>query len=150
VRRSAGILVFRRTPTGPEFLLGHHGGPFWARKDDGAWTIPKGLVEPDEDEKTAARREFGEETGLGLDVPLQALQPLRVQGKTLYIWLAEADLNLTTFASNVFEMEWPPRSGRMIMIPELDRLAYFEAGAARRAIAKGQRPLLETAIARFT
>lgn len=149
MQRSAGVLVHRRGPGGVEFLLGHHGGPFWARKDDAAWTVPKGLVEPEEAPDVAARREFLEETGLILDAPLTPLEPIRASGKLLLIWLAEADLDLAGFTSDTFEMEWPPRSGHTISAPELDRLAYHGVEEARQLIVKGQRPVLEMALARL-
>jgi predicted NUDIX family NTP pyrophosphohydrolase len=146
MRRSAGILVFRRAAEGPEVLLGHMGGPFWAGKDAQAWTIPKGLVEADEPPEAAARREFLEETGLILDAPLTPLPPMRASGKQLLIWLAEADLDLAAFASNTFEMAWPPRSGRTTTAPELDRIAYFGVDESRRLIVAGQRPVLDEAM----
>ncbi len=145
--RSAGILVYRRAADGPQFLLGHMGGPFWARRRARAWTVPKGLLEAGEPPEAAARREFGEETGLVVDAPLTPLAPVRASGKTLLIWLAEADLDLSRFVSNPFEMEWPPRSGRTVAAPELDRIGYFGADDARRLIVAGQLPVLEAAVA---
>lgn len=143
---SAGVLVMRRGPAGPEFLLGHMGGPFWAKKDEGAWTIPKGLLSEGEDAEAAARREFLEETGLKLEAPLQPLEPVRASGKLLKIWLAEADLDLKPFTSNEFQLEWPPRSGRTVTAPEFDRIAYHPAEDALRLIVRGQRPLLEAVL----
>lgn len=147
VRRSAGILVFRRAAAGPEVLLGHMGGPLWARKDARAWTLPKGLLDADEAPEAAARREFWEETGLALTAALTPLPPVRASGKILLIWLAEADLDLAGFVSNPFEMEWPPRSGRTITAPELDRVAYWGPDDARRLIVAGQLPVLDAALA---
>ena len=148
--RSAGVLVFRHAATGAEFLLGHMGGPFWATRQERAWTIPKGLIEAGEASDAAARREFLEETGLVLDAPLTPLRPVRASGKTLLIWLTEADLDLAGFASNTFDMEWPPRSGRSIAAPELDRVAYFGADDTRRMIVAGQSPVLEEALTRLS
>jgi predicted NUDIX family NTP pyrophosphohydrolase len=128
---SAGLLAFRHRD-GVEVLLAHPGGPFWARKDDGAWTIPKGLVEWGGDLLEAARREFTEETNLTAAGPMIALAPVNQKsGKTVHAWAFEADFDLARFASNSFDMEWPPRSGRRKSFPEIDRIAYFalpEAG----------------------
>ena len=127
---SAGLLAFRRRD-GLEFLLAHPGGPFWARKDDGAWTIPKGLVRPD-DLLTGALREFKEETGLTAPGPFVPLQPVRQKsGKTVHGFAFEADLDLTNFSSNTFEMEWPPRSGQRKQFPG-DRPDRLVRRAARR------------------
>jgi len=147
MQRSAGVLVFRRSDAGPEVLLGHMGGPFWARKHERAWTIPKGLIEEGESPEAAARREFLEETGLALDALFTPLAPVRASGKQVLIWLAEADLDLAGFVSNTFELEWPPRSGRTITVPELDRIAYLGVDEARRLIVAGQLPVLEGALA---
>ncbi len=122
---SAGILAFRRREE-IEVLLGHPGGPFWAKKDQGVWTIPKGLVGPGEELLAAARREFSEETGLAVTGEMMALSPVNQKsGKTVHAFAAEVDLDLTRFASNRFEMEWPPRSGLRQSFPEIDRIAYF-------------------------
>jgi predicted NUDIX family NTP pyrophosphohydrolase len=146
VEISAGLLVFRRVNE-LEVLLGHPGGPFWAKKDDGAWTIPKGLVEPGQDSDTdlvaTARREFTEETNLVAQGDLIALSPVKQRsGKTVHAFAIEADLDLKGFASNAFEIEWPPRSGRRKSFPEIDRLAYFALPAATAKILAYQRPLL--------
>ena len=122
---SAGILAFRRKPA-LEVLLAHPGGPFWAKKDDGVWTIPKGLVEPGDDLVATARREFTEETNLTADGALIALTPVNQKsGKLVHAFAIEADFELDAFASNTFEMEWPPKSGRRQNFPEIDRIAYF-------------------------
>ena len=140
---SAGVLVFRRTGSCPEFLLGHPGGPLWARKDHGAWMVPKGLIEPGEDPAAAAVREFEEETGLICPSLGQALTPLRqAGGKTVLCWSTEADLDLTAFRPGQFEMEWPPRSGKRATFPEIDRLAYFEAADALIHVLPSQAPLI--------
>jgi predicted NUDIX family NTP pyrophosphohydrolase len=138
---SAGLLAFRRRDE-IEFLLAHPGGPFWARKDDGAWTIPKGLVRPD-DLLTGALREFKEETGLTAQGPFVPLKAVRQKsGKTVHGFAFEGDLDLTNFASNTFEMEWPPRSGRRKEFPEIDRIGWFSARDAMEKIIAYQRPFL--------
>jgi predicted NUDIX family NTP pyrophosphohydrolase len=138
---SAGLLAFRRGD-GLEFLLAHPGGPFWARKDDGAWTIPKGLVRPD-DLLTGALREFHEETGLTAQGPFLPLAPVRQKsGKTVHGFAFEGDLDLTAFESNMFEMEWPPRSGRRTQFPEIDRIGWFGVEPAMKKIIPYQRPFL--------
>jgi predicted NUDIX family NTP pyrophosphohydrolase len=139
---SAGILAFRRKPA-LEVLLAHPGGPFWAKKDDGAWTIPKGLVEPGDDLAATARREFNEETNLSADGALIALAPVNQKsGKLVHAFAVEADFELGAFASNSFEIEWPPKSGRRQNFPEIDRIAYFALPAAKAKIIAYQRPLL--------
>jgi predicted NUDIX family NTP pyrophosphohydrolase len=139
---SAGILAFRRKPA-LEVLLAHPGGPFWAKKDDGAWTIPKGLVEPGDDLIAAARREFTEETNLTANGELFALTPVnRKSGKLVHAFAIEADFDLGAFASNTFEIEWPPKSGRRQNFPEIDRIAYLALPAAKTKIIAYQLPLL--------
>ena len=144
-RTSAGILLYRVRPAGPEVLLGHMGGPFWAKKDDGAWSIPKGEHGPDEDPLAVARREFEEE--LGSPVPADELVPLgdvRVtSGKVLAVWAAEGDLDAAAAQSNTFTVEWPPRSGRVQEFPEIDRAAWFGLDEARSKLVKGQVPFLD-------
>ncbi len=141
---SAGILVYRRNGGCTEFLLGHPGGPLWARKDLGAWMVPKGLVEPREDPHDAALREFEEETGLKPPSISRPLTPLRqAGGKHVLCWAAEGDLDLAAFTPGEFEMEWPPRSGRRASFPEMDRLAYFDEAEALRRILPSQAPLIE-------
>jgi predicted NUDIX family NTP pyrophosphohydrolase len=140
---SAGLLVFRRKPA-LEVLLAHPGGPFWARKDDGVWTIPKGLVEPGEDLLAAARREFTEETNLtaAFGAPV-ALAPVNQKsGKVVHAFAVEADFDLETFASNTFEIEWPPKSGKRQNFPEIDRIGYFALPTAKTKIIAYQLPLL--------
>jgi predicted NUDIX family NTP pyrophosphohydrolase len=144
-KRSAGILLYRLTDDGPEVLLVHPGGPFWARKDAGAWSIPKGEHDDDEDPQACARREFKEETGTAL--PPGALADLgRVRqkgGKVVAAWAAAGDLDPETIRSNTFEMEWPPRSGRTQAFPEVDRAGWFGLEAAREKLNPGQAPLLD-------
>jgi predicted NUDIX family NTP pyrophosphohydrolase len=148
--RSAGILLYRtcHRDGGPEVLLAHPGGPFWARRDDGAWTVPKGLVEPGEDLLAAARRELLEESGIDLGAaPDQAFVPLgevRLPSrKVVYAWAFERDCDPASLRSNEIEVEWPPRSGRRLRVPEVDRFEFFELGAALRKIAPAQAPFLE-------
>ncbi|HVY98336.1 MAG TPA: NUDIX domain-containing protein [Dongiaceae bacterium] len=140
---SAGLLAFRRAKNGPEILLVHPGGPYWARKDAASWSIPKGLVES-EDLLACARREFTEETGLVPEGPFEPLAPVRqTNGKIVHAFSFEADLDLSGFVSNHFEMEWPPRSGHRQSFPEADRIAYFDLQTARQKIHRYQRPLIE-------
>ncbi len=139
---SAGLLVFRRKP-GVEVLLGHPGGPYWARKDAGAWSIPKGLVGPDGDLVAAAKRELAEETSFIADGPLVPLAPVRQKsGKIVHAFALEADFDLAQFTSNSFEIEWPPRSGTRRTFPEIDRIGYFGVDEAMRKILTYQQPFL--------
>ena len=143
---SAGLLVFRRTPR-LEVLLGHPGGPYWARKDEGAWSIPKGLIEDGEDEQAAALREFEEEIGIPVQGDLIRLADRRQKGgKLVLCWLVQADLDLAAFRSNTFEMEWPPRSGRLIQAPECDRAEYFPLPLALEKILEAQRGFIDEAV----
>lgn len=141
---SAGILMFRRSASGIEVLLVHPGGPFWKRRDAGAWTIPKGEVEPGEAADYAARREFAEELGI---VPTGALLPLgsirQKAGKIVHGFAMEGDFDLSRFASNVFEMEWPPKSGRIAEFPEVDRAEWLSPEAARGKINPAQIAFLD-------
>lgn len=144
-RRSAGLLLFRRSDGGLEVLLGHMGGPFFARRDAGAWTVPKGEYEPDEPAWDAARREFQEELGLpppdGAAVPLGEVR--QTGGKTVTAWAVEADLDPATVVPGTFTMEWPPKSGRMREFPELDRVAWFGLDRARDVIVTAQAAFLD-------
>lgn len=145
---SAGVLAWRSGADGPEFLLVHPGGPYWAGKDEAAWSIPKGLVEPDEDGWAAACREFEEELGTPISGEPIELPPVRVSsGKVVHAWLVKADLDVSQIRSNVFEIEWPPRSGRRQAFPEVDRAGWFDATTARSKMHKGQRPILDAALA---
>jgi len=141
--RSSGVLLYRRRDGDVQVLLGHMGGPFWAKKDDGAWSVPKGEHDPDEDAEAAARREFAEE--LGLPVPAVDLVLLgEVRGrKLLTVWAAEGDLDVTAVRSNTFTVEWPPRSGRQQEFPEIDRAAWFDVDTARAKVVAAQRPFLD-------
>ena len=139
---SAGLVAYRRG-SGLEVLLAHPGGPFWTKKDEGAWTIPKGLSDIDADTLTAARREFTEETGFVARGEMLPLSPVRQRsGKTVVAWAFESDFDLTQFRSNEFEMEWPPRSGKRKSFPEIDRLAWFDYDLALLKIIPYQRPFL--------
>jgi predicted NUDIX family NTP pyrophosphohydrolase len=134
---SAGILAYRRR-RGLEVLLAHPGGPYWRHKDAGAWSIPKGAVESG-NLLACAKREFNEETGLTAAGEFLALKPIRQKsGKTVHAFALESDFDLGAFASNEFEMEWPPRSGKMQSFPEVDRIAYFKTSTARRKILPAQ------------
>jgi predicted NUDIX family NTP pyrophosphohydrolase len=146
--QSAGILMYRRRGSAVEVLLVHPGGPFWKKKDDGAWTIPKGLRGEDEEALAAARREFEEETGAapaGEFIPLGEFR--QSSAKTVSVWAVEGDFDVTKLKGNTFTLEWPPRSGRSQEFPEIDRAAWFSPDEARRKILKGQRPALDVLIA---
>jgi predicted NUDIX family NTP pyrophosphohydrolase len=157
--RSAGLLVFRR-PTGAstgraaegdeatsfvEVLLVHPGGPYWSRRDDGWWSIPKGEVDPEEEELAAAEREFFEE--LGLEVPGGPRLPLgevrQAGGKRVVAWAVEGDVDVAAIESGTFEMEWPPRSGRTVAFPEVDRAGWFSLEAAATKLLRSQLPFLD-------
>jgi predicted NUDIX family NTP pyrophosphohydrolase len=141
---SAGILLYRRTAGGIEVFLVHPGGPFWAGKDEAAWSIPKGVLDAGEASEDAARREFAEETGLAVEAPLVPLGSFRQPGgKVVVAFAAEGDADPAAIRSNSFTMEWPPRSGREAAFPEIDRAAWFDLAAASRKIHKGQRPILD-------
>jgi predicted NUDIX family NTP pyrophosphohydrolase len=139
---SAGLVAFRRREE-IEVLLAHPGGPFWAKKDDGVWTIPKGLAEPGIEPLATARREFTEETNLTATGEFIPLAPVKQKsGKIVHAWAFEADFDLAGFVSNAFEIEWPPKSGQRRSFPEIDRIAYFTLPAAMSKILAYQRPLL--------
>jgi predicted NUDIX family NTP pyrophosphohydrolase len=143
IKKSAGLLVFRRTKRGLEVFLAHMGGPFWSRKDAGAWTIPKGEFESEEP-LAAARREFHEETGFTPHGNFLWLQPVKQSGgKTVFAFALEWDCDATKIQSNSFEMEWPKGSGKLRSFPEIDRAAWFTLGEAKLRILKGQVPLLD-------
>ena len=147
-KTAAGLLLYRRRSLGVEVLLAHPGGPFWARKDLGAWTIPKGEIDPGEDPVSAARREFREEIGLDVTAPVEPLGQIKQPGgKIVLVWTAEGDFDPARLASNTFEMEWPKGSGHMRLFPEVDRAAWFDLGEARRRILPGQAPFLEALVA---
>jgi predicted NUDIX family NTP pyrophosphohydrolase len=139
VKHSAGLLLYhRRKPGTTEVLLVHPGGPFWAKKDEHAWSMPKGEFEADEDALAAARREFAEETGFAPDGPVVDLGAVKSSGKVIHAWAVAGDWDPALLRSNEFEMEWPPRSGRRARFPEVDRAAWFDLDTARRKIHRNQ------------
>jgi len=143
---SAGILLYRQGPAGLEVFLVHPGGPFWAKKDAGAWSVPKGLVDPGEEELACALREFREETGFdpGDSAHSRDLGSFRQpSGKRLHVWALQGDCDPQVLHSNLFEIEWPPTSGRRASFPEVDRGAWFGRAEALRKISKGQIPVLD-------
>lgn len=145
---SAGILLHRTGPAGREVLLVHPGGPFWAKKDEAAWSIPKGLIDPGEAREAAARREFAEEVGAAPEGALALLGEFRLSNSKLLVAFALAgDFDPAALVSNSFEMEWPPRSGQRQSFPEVDRAAWFGLDAARTRLHLGQRPLIEALLA---
>ena len=151
-RQSAGILLFRLAPDGPQVLLVHPGGPFWARKDEGAWSIPKGEYEPGEDPRAAALREFEEELGQQLGsadaARLVDLGTVRQPGgKIVTAWAARGELDPRGVVSNTFEMQWPPRSGKVQQFPEIDRAAWFTIEEARVKLLRGQLSFLDALLA---
>ena len=143
-KTSAGLIVVRRRAGVIEVLLVHPGGPFWKNKDAGVWSIPKGELEGDEDPLAAARREFAEELGTDAgDGPFVPLPPVKQKGgKTVLAWAVAGDLNVTTVRSNTVEIEWPPRSGRRVEIPEVDRADWFDLPTAAAKLNAAQAALL--------
>ncbi len=147
---SAGLLLYRKRQ-GPEVFLVHMGGPFWARKDIAAWSIPKGVIGPQEDPLAAALREFQEETGFtakGDVLPLGTFQ--QNKSKNLTVWAAEGDCDPAQLTSTMFSMEWPPKSGKMRQFPEADRGDWFDEKTALEKIVRGQRPVLEAFYAKLS
>ena len=144
-RTSAGILLYRRGPSGLEVLLGHPGGPAFRARDQGHWSVPKGEVEEGEMLEAVARREFEEETGHPVpDAPMISVgDTVQKGGKLVVAWAVEGDLDPAQATSNTFEMEWPPRSGRLLRVPEVDRAAFFGLDEARAAIVSYQRRFLD-------
>jgi len=149
-KRSAGLVLFRRTGPAPEVLLAHPGGPFWAKKDEGAWSIPKGLIEGDETPLAAAKREFAEETGLhprGNFIELGSFK--QPSGKLIYAFAVEGDFDPRDLKSSTFALAWPPKSGVSKDYPEIDRAGWFTAEPAARKILKGQLPIVQAVFARL-
>ena len=139
-KNSAGILLYRRREGMVEVLLGHMGGPYWAKKDLGAWSIPKGEYEPGEVPLAAAKREFEEETGKPVSGEFIELIPLKqAGGKIIHIWAVEGDCDASSVRSNTFTIEWPPRSGKQQSFPEIDRAEWFPLDVAKEKLTKGQR-----------
>jgi len=153
-RRSAGILLYRRAGAEPEVLLVHPGGPFWARKDDGAWSIPKGEYRDDEDPRAAALREFEEELGTAPPDDADALLDLgevrQRSGKVVTAYALEGDLDASAITSNTFAMEWPPRSGKTQEFPEVDRAGWFAPAAARAKLVPAKAELVDRLLERLT
>ena len=142
--KSAGVLVYRIREASLEVLLAHPGGPFWSKKDAGAWGIPKGAIGDTEDPLAAAKRELAEETGLAFEGDFIALTPVRQKGgKVVLAWAVAGDCDPAAIRSNTFELEWPPRSGKMREFPEIDRAGWFTLAEARNKILEGQKPLLD-------
>lgn len=149
-QHSTGLLMYRRRGAEPEVLLVHPGGPFWARKDDGAWSIPKGLCEAGEAPLAAAKREFEEETGCRPSGEFVALGDFKQPGgKIVSAWAVESDFDLAAFRSNLFAIEWPPKSGRRREFPEADRAGWFAPAEAARKLLRGQLPILEALLAKL-
>ncbi|MFL5330430.1 MAG: NUDIX domain-containing protein [Gemmataceae bacterium] len=143
-KKSAGLLMYRQTSDGLEVLLVHPGGPFWTNKDEGAWTIPKGLIEEGEEPLGAAKREFAEETGCAPTGEFVPLDPVKqAGGKIVHAWAIRGNFELANLKSNSFSMEWPLKSGKYQSFPEVDRAGWFSMEEARRKILNGQLPLLE-------
>jgi predicted NUDIX family NTP pyrophosphohydrolase len=141
---SAGILLYRLSANGPEVFLVHPGGPFWAKRDLGSWSVPKGEVDGDEDLLEAAKREFREETGARIEGEFIELTPLRQpSGKVVRVWAVEGEIDAASITSNTFSIEWPPKSGESREFPEVDRAAWFTLAEARDKMLPGQRPLLD-------
>jgi predicted NUDIX family NTP pyrophosphohydrolase len=144
---AAGLLVYRKREGQLEVLLVHPGGPFWKNKDEGAWSIPKGEPNPNEDLLATAQRELTEETGLVAPGPFTPLVPIRQSsGKLVHAWATPLDLDWTQFTSNTFQLQWPPRSGKYQEFPEVDRIAYFPIDEARNKILAGQVGLLDEVV----
>ena len=137
-RVSAGIALYRRRGPDIEIFLVHFGGPFWAKKDDGAWTFPKGEHDDSEDPLAAARREFREETGFEIDGDFLPLDPVKQSGKTIRLWAVEGDCDADAVRSEVFSVEWPPKSGQQQEFPEIDRAAWFSPEEAMRKLVPSQ------------
>jgi predicted NUDIX family NTP pyrophosphohydrolase len=148
--KSAGLLLYRTEHGGLEVLLGHMGGPFWAGKDDGAWSIPKGEYGPGEEALAAARREFEEEMGAPPpNGPFEALGEVKQPGgKVISVWCLRGDFDTGSLRSNTFTLEWPPRSGRMQEFPEIDRAEWLSIESARRRLVRGQIPFLDALLQR--
>lgn len=144
MKQSAGILLYRITKKKLEVLLVHPGGPFWKNKDEGAWSIPKGEFEKEEDPLKAAIREFKEETGFALSGEFIPLNPIKQKsGKQVRAWAVEGDIDVAKISSNEFELEWPPKSGKRISVPEIDKAGWFDINAGKIKILEAQKALLD-------
>ena len=143
-KTSAGLLMYRLAEDAVQVLLVHPGGPFWKKKDEGAWSIPKGEAEPGEELLAVAQREFQEELGLEATGPFVELTPIKQKGgKVVHAWALEGDCDPSQITSNTFTMEWPPNSGRQMEFPEVDRADFFDLETARQKVNPGQVPLLD-------
>jgi len=151
LKHSAGILLYRKAAGGYEALIVHPGGPFWTKKDLGAWSIPKGEFDPSEEPLMAAKREFAEEIGAPApDGSYQSLGEFKVtNGKVLHVYALESDFDLEQFQSNMFEMEWPPKSGKKQEFPEVDKAAWTPLAVARQKVVKGQVAVIDALAARL-
>ena len=143
-KKSAGLLLYRNSTEAVEVFLVHPGGPFWSKKDEGAWSIPKGEFVEGEEALDVAKREFNEETSFSIEGSFEAMQPIRQpSGKIVYAWTVEGDIDASAIRSNNFSMEWPAGSGKTQDFPEVDRGGWFDLNVARRKILKGQVAFLE-------
>jgi predicted NUDIX family NTP pyrophosphohydrolase len=148
---SAGVLVYRESKGRLEVLLVHPGGPFWVKKDEGAWSIPKGEIEEGEEPLAVARRELQEETSMEITGDFHALKPLKqTGGKMVYAWAVKGDFDPAQFKSNTFKMEWPPKSGKEREFPEVDRAEWFSTEMARKKILKSQQGFISQLIAQIS
>ena len=146
-KQSAGILLYKIADKQPLVFLVHPGGPFWKNKDAGAWSVPKGEFEEGEDTLDAAKREFEEETGQPVHGEFLPLEPVRQRsGKMVFVWAVKGDIDIEKIVSNTFDLEWPPRSGKTITIPEVDRGDWFDIDAAKIKINPGQVPLIDNLV----
>ena len=144
MKKSAGLLLFRIRDDKPEFFLVHPGGPFWKNKDDGAWSVPKGEFSDNEEPQVAAKREFQEETGVQVSGKFIELVPVKQRsGKMIYCWGLQYDLDPSIIKSNLFQLEWPPKSGRYLDVPEVDRADWFNYETAKKKLIPGQVALLD-------
>ena len=144
MKKSAGILMYKLVNAKPQLLLVHPGGPFWKNKDEGAWSLPKGEFADDEDPLEAARREFEEETGFACNGDFIELSPVKLKsGKTVYAWALENDIDIKKIKSNDFEIEWPPKSGKMQRFPEIDKAEWFSPVIARKKINSAQSAFID-------
>ena len=149
-RKSAGILLYRVNENIPEVFLIHPGGPFWAKKDEGAWSIPKGEFNDDEDALSAAKREFEEETGTSLSGNFIALTPvMQKAGKQVYAWALESNIDASAIQSNTFKIEWPPKSGRWKSYPEVDKASWFDVEIAKQKINPAQVAFIDELIGKL-
>ena len=148
MKKSAGILLYKRTKSKLEIMLVHPGGPFWKNKDEGSWSIPKGEFNDDENALDAAKREFEEETGFSCNGDFTALSPVKLKsGKIVYAWALEKDIDITNIKSNEFEMEWPPKSGKQQRFPEIDKAAWLSPAEAKQKINASQSVFIDELLA---